>query len=43
MISVYGLIAAPVEVDANQFGALGIGLAMIVTLLAVIAVGTWRR
>ncbi len=45
----YGLTAAdPSEaptatLDGKQFGALGFGLALLVTLLAAIAVGTFRR
>jgi hypothetical protein len=30
-------------VDSDQFAALGFGLALVVVLLAVIAVGVWRR
>jgi hypothetical protein len=33
----------PRYLDSGQFAAFGIGLALVVTLLAVIAVGVWSR
>lgn len=33
----------PRLLDSGQFAALGVGLALVVALLAVIAVGTWKR
>jgi hypothetical protein len=33
----------PILMDSDQFAALGVGLALVVALLAVIAVAVWRR